>query len=48
MIQFPENAQIESQKDRRMKESKDEQSLFYRTLPATTGGPNKLWEVMTK
>ena len=35
MIQSKENAQTDQQKDR----WKDGQTLFYRTLPATAGGP---------
>ena len=37
MIQFQENAQT----DGRTEGQKDEQILFYRTLPATAGGPTR-------
>ena len=36
MRQFQENAQPDRNKDGR---SKDGQTLFYKTLPATAGGP---------
>ena len=38
MIQFQENAWTEE----RMKGRKDRQTLFYRTLPVTAGGPKML------
>ena len=41
MIQFKENTQTDGEKDRRMDGEKDRQTLFYRTLPATAGGPIK-------
>ena len=37
MIQFKENAWTDGQKDGQ----KDGQTLFYRTLPATTRGPTR-------
>ena len=42
MIQFLENNQTDRRADRRTKEGwRDGQTLFYRTLLATAGGPKR-------
>ena len=43
MIQFQENAQTDGRTDGRTERRKDEQTLFYRTLP-TTGDPKSNWK----
>ena len=41
MTQFQENARADGTMKGRMEGWKDGQALFYRTLPATAGGPKR-------